>query len=259
MSPAPATQGYAVVTFLELVQALHSETGASGVAPTAVTGQTGENLRLVNWVKRADLKIQRRWINWKFLRNTFAAAGGNATSDGVNTLATPNDLKTWDLKTFTVIYPGETEKNPLPAFEFEEVKDEILDETNEGPPNRVIVMPDNSLLFEPVPDGIYTIGADYYQQPTALAANSDVSAIPEEYHESAILGRALIFYGNYENAPEAKKQGQELYAEGMQELENHQLPNQNYSRMRTGGGFEVVAGQYADFGSGGYGGGQYRY
>jgi len=231
------------MNFLELVQALHSECGAAGVAPTAVTGQTGENRRLVNWIIRADLKLQRKWINWKFLRATFSS--GNVTSQGVATLAKPADLKTWDLKTFKITYPGETEQYPLPAVEFENVKHTIIDD-NEGPPGRVIVMPDNSLMFEPVPDGAYTIGADYYSKPVALVANDDVSAIPEEYHESAILGRALMYYANFENAPEIRRQGEELYTEGLAEMENHQLPNQNYSRLRTGGGFEVIGGQFDD-------------
>lgn len=235
------------MTFLELVQALHYECGAAGVAPTAVTGQTGEARRLVNWVIRADLKIQRKWINWKFLRDVFDTA--NTTTPSTATLSAPAELHTWDLDTFTIIYPGETIANPLPAVEYETVKREVLD-TTEGPPARVIVMPDNTLRFEPVPDGVYTIGADYYLKPVALAANIDVSPIPPEYHESAILGRAMIYYANFENAPEIRKQGDELYTEGLAELENHQLPNKNYSRFRTGGGFEVIGGQFGDLDDG---------
>ena len=231
-------------TFLELAQDLHSEVGAAGVPPTSVTAQTGESLRLVNWIKRADMKIQRRWINWKFLRTEFTT--GNTTTASVGTLAAPTDLKTWDLKTMRIIYPGQTDEYPLPAVEYENVKRQILDD-NDSVPSRVIIMPDNSLLFEPYPDGVYTILGDYYRKPVPLANNTDVSAIPEEYHDSAILGRAMIFYANFENAPEIKQQGQELYDEGMQELENHQLPNQNYSRLRTGGGFEVIGGQFGDF------------
>jgi hypothetical protein len=231
------------VTFLELVQALHAEVGAAGIAPPAVTGQLGEAARLVNWIKRADLKIQRRWINWKFLRSTFSA--GNTTTQGVATLSAPADLNTWDLNTFMITFPGETDKNPLPAVEYENVKGAVIDD-NEGPPDRVIIMPDNSLLFEPEPDGVYTIDADYYKKPVELTNNSDVSAIPAEFHESAILGRAIMFYANFEGAPEMSTQGNELYMEGMQELENHQLPNQNYSRLRTGGGFQVIGSQFGD-------------
>lgn len=224
--------------YLSLVQLLHDESGAAGVAPTTVVSQTGEAKRLVNWVRRADLQIQNKWINWKFLRAEFTT--GNQTSDGVATLSKPATLKTWDLATFRIIYPGETVENPLEAVEYEDRKGDVFDTTT-GPPQVVIIMPDNSLRFEQVPDGIYTILADFYVKPTQLAVNTDISVIPEEQHETAILGRALMYYANHENAPEAKTQGQELYAEGLAELENHQLPNQNYSRLRTGGGFEVIA------------------
>ena len=229
--------------FLTLAQDLYREVGAAGVEPSAVTDQLGEANRLVGWVAQADYAIQNKWINWKFLREAFTV--GNVTAQGVATLAKPATLKTWDIETFRIIYPGQTEENPLDVVEYENVKRQVRD-TTEGAPYRVIIMPDNSLHFESVPDGIYTILADYYKKPIKLVANTDISLIPEEYHDTAILGRAMMFYANFENAPEIKMQGQELYAEALVEMENHQLPNQNYSRLRTGGGFEVLGGQYFD-------------
>ena len=228
------------MTFLELVQALHSEVGAAGAGPSTVVNQVKENARLVHWIKRADLRVQNKWINWKFLRAEFTT--NNVTSAGVATLSAPAILKTWDLDTFKILYPGDTEYSDIDVVEYEETKGEVLT-TSQGAPSRVIIMPDNSLKFDPVPDGVYTVQADFYKKPVALVNNTDISAIPEEYHLSAVLGRAMIYYGNFENAPEIKLQGQELYAEGLAEMENHQLPNKNYSRLRTGGGFEVIAGQ----------------
>ena len=70
----------------------------------------------------------------------------------------------------------------------------------------------------------------------------DVSVIPVRYHK-VILGRALILYANYENAAEAKTQGNETYTEQLARLENNQLPNQFGSRFRTGGSFEVIGGR----------------
>jgi hypothetical protein len=229
--------------FLTLSQDLHREVGAAGVEPSAVTNQAGENKRLVAWVKQADYKIQNKWINWKFLRTEFITA--NQTAAGVNSLAKPADLKTWDLKTFKIIYPGQTEENEIPGIEYEDLKGWVFGTSN-GPPGLVIVMPDNSLKFDVPPDGIYTILADYYKKPVKLVANTDVSLIPEEYHESAVLGQAMMYYANFESAPEIKQQGMELYEEGMLEMENHQLPNRNYSRARTGGGFEVMSGSGLD-------------
>jgi hypothetical protein len=224
-------------TYLELVQKLHRSVGAAGIQPSAVTSQTGEAQRLVDWVRDADNYVQKKWVNWKFLRQTFTAA--NATTASVATLAAPANLSYWDFKTFTIILPGETDKNPLSAIEYDKTKRDILDIT-ENVPWRVIVMPDNSLMFEPVPDDIYTINADYYDRPTLLAANADVSLIPEQFHQ-VILGRAMILYANFENAPEIKDQGEEIYVEQLALLENDQLPNQEYSRFNTGATIEVIA------------------
>jgi len=228
-------------TFLELVQDLHAEVGAAGVAPTTVVNQTGEAKRLVNWIKRADQQVKRLYENWKFLRAEYS----QATTATVNTLAKPAALKFWDVSseknTFKCLYNGDTDKSLIDVVEFDDVKDEILD-TDSGPPDRIIIMPDNSLLIEPTPDAAHTIYADYYvtAESTILANNSDVSVIPEEFHD-VILARAMIFYANYENAPEIKTQGTELYTEVLARLENSQLPNKFNSRFRTGGHFEVIA------------------
>ncbi len=222
-------------TYLELLDQLHRDCGAAGSEPTAVTGLRGEAKRLANWIIQADRYVQLKWVNWKFLRATYSAATAASTA----TAAKPAGLRYWDFKTFMMIEPGETDKNPIGAIEYDKVKAEILD-TSEDIPSRVIVMPDNSLLFEPVPDAAYTILADYYTVPTPLAANSDISDIPPEYHQ-IIIGRALILYSNFENAPEQKDQGEEIYTEQLALLENDQLPNQEHSRFNTGARIEVIA------------------
>jgi hypothetical protein len=222
-------------TFLELLRQLHKEVGAVGSAPTAVTGLAGEASRLANWVIQADNYVQLKWVNWKFLRGEFS----QATTASIAVLAKPATLKYWDFKTFKIIEPGETDKNPLAAVEYDKIKSDILD-TSEDIPWRAIVMPDNSLKFEPVPDAAYTIEADYYNKPTLLAANADVSLIPEEFHQ-IIIGRAMILYANYESAPEIKDQGEEIYVEQLALLENDQLPNQEHSRFNTGAMIEVIA------------------
>ena len=49
------------MTFLELCRRLAREVDASGSGPSAVTGQTGENRRIVDWVASAwqDIQLQR--------------------------------------------------------------------------------------------------------------------------------------------------------------------------------------------------------
>lgn len=222
-------------TFLELTQKLHRECGAAGAEPSAVTGLTGEAKRLANWIIQADNYVQLKYVNWKFLRNVYSVA----TVASTKTAAKPTGLRYWDFDTFTIIDTGATDKWPLDSIEYDKIKRDILD-TSEGIPWRAIVMPDNSLEFDPTPDAIYTIGADYYKVPTLLAANSDISTIPVEFHQ-VIIGRAMILYANFESAPEVKDQGEEIYTEQLALLENDQLPNQEHSRFNTGAGFQVVA------------------
>jgi hypothetical protein len=222
-------------TYLELVDDLHYSVGAAGTAPAAVTGLTGEARRLALWIQQADDYVQSLWVNWKYLRQEYSTP----TISGIATAAAPANLKYWDYKTFRIILPGETDKNPFQASEYDKAKMDILD-TDPDVPWRAIIMPDNSILFETVPDDAYTIEADYYDKPTLLAANSDVSLIPEEYHQ-VILGRAMILYSNFESAPEIKDQGEEIYIEQLARLENDQLPNQWNSRFNTGAMIEVIA------------------
>lgn len=216
-------------TFLQQVQALHRECGCAGTAPAAVTGQAGQNLRLVNWIIEADYIIQTLYVDWKFL---WKASSGLTTTATVATLAKPSDLNYWDFETFRLA------GDAIEVVEYHEIKDEILD-TSQTQPSRIIVMPDSSLKFEPVPDDTYTVSADYYQVPTKLAANADESAIPAEF-ELCVLGRAMMLYANYEGAPEIKTQGMELYVEHLARLENHELPNKQNARFKQGGYFAVM-------------------
>lgn len=220
-------------TYLELVQQLHRESGAGGAEPTSVVGQSGEDLRMVDWVREADNYVQNLWLNWKFLWNQVTLS----TATGVVSLSPPTDLNFWDFKTFKLNDPSivNADDEPLGFVEHDSIKMLIRDASLDQP-SRIILMPDNSIEFEPVPDKVYDIKADYFRTPTLLAANTDVSAIPETYHPT-ILGRGLILYANYESAPEIMSQGRQILGDFLPRLENHQLPNQRFSRYQSTGSF----------------------
>jgi hypothetical protein len=220
-------------TYLQLVQDLHREVGAAGVAPTAIAGQTGENQRLVKWVQEADNYVQTLWHNWKFLIDmSFSMSTVASTRD----MSAPVTVNMWDWKTFKI------DGDPIELVEYYKIRHETFDITIEDQPSRVIILPDNNLRFDPVPDAAYTITADYFVKPTLLAVDADISAIPEEFHSSVILGRAMVLYGNFENAAEIKDQGLELYSEFLGRLESLQLPNQHNARFNSEAApIEVIA------------------
>lgn len=222
-------------TFLQLVVDLHRESGAAGQAPSTVVGQRGEYNRLVNWIKDADLYIQDLYENWKFQRSSYS----EETLVGNNALPTVQDAAWYDEKTFKIIEEGETQENLIEVVEYDAIKSEIRD-TASGVPYRVIIMPDNTLEVDPVPDGAHTIKCDYYRNAVEMTGNGDVSVIPERFHK-AILGYALILYANYENAAEIMRRGETTFGQQISRLENSQLPNKFNSRFRTGGEIEVIA------------------
>lgn len=218
-----------------MVKLLHREVGAAGSEPSTVLNQRGEAKRLVDWIAQADFHVQMLWHNWKFLRAEFS----DDTVDGTRTMAKPSDHNRWDEKTFFL----DTD-NPLQVLEYETVKSEVFETSaaSETQPSTVIIMPDNSLRFDPVPDTVYTITADYFVTPTLLAADATVSVIPEEFHRNVIVARGQISYGNFENAQEQKDFGMEFYGEGLARLESLQLPNIFDSRYTSSGNMiEVIA------------------
>ncbi len=228
-------------TFLEIVQELHEEVGASGQVPASVTSQKGEAKRMVNWVRRADEYVQLLWHNWKFLRSEY----DEVTTVDVVQLPTVQGAQFWDEDTFKYYDAGGgTDPYQMDVVEYDDIKNEVRDQSKAAP-YQVIIMPDNTLEVQPIPDDVYRITGDVYLRPTLLQADDDVSSIPEQYHR-VILGRAMVLYANFESAPEMKEQGSEIYAETLTRLQNSQLPNKFLSQFRTGGIFEVIGSQSGD-------------
>jgi hypothetical protein len=208
--------------------------GAAGAGPVTVVDQRGEYLRLVQWVQQADWYIQTLYTHWNFLLVKEASI---STTAHTSTISKPVGLKQWDFDCFK--YSG----SPIEAVEYHKVRTEYYDTTIEGPPDRLIILPNNDIRVDPQPDAVYTFQSNYFLSPVRLDVtdNDDVSLIPEDFH-MAILGRAMILYGNYEDAPEIKQQGTEVYGEFFARLFDDQMPQeQNSGYKGTGGFFEVIA------------------
>jgi hypothetical protein len=227
------------MTLIQLAQALWRETGAAGTMPSTVTGAAGEWRRLVNYVINADKDVQALYDNWKFQRTAYSAE----VVAGAATRVAPDRIKMWDFDTFKIREAGDSagDEYPIEAVEYDAVKGETFDIT-EGVPSRIIVMPDNSLVLEQVPDAAHRILADYYVHPTPMSVDASTSVIPSYYHD-VILGRAIQKYANFEGAGNLSNEALELYGLWLPRLEGNQLWNQRHSRFRTGGGFEVIGSQ----------------
>jgi len=195
------------VNFLALVQRLHSETGRSTAAPTTVVAQTGQSLRLVNAVADAwtELQSERDW-RWMRGRTDAALTIGQQTYAGTDLgVATrfgrwrkedstysvclyisgsPNTLwqaTQWDLDTFRQLYIYRTMGQSTPIAW-------AIDESN-------------NILFGPAPAAAYKVRADYWKEPSTLAADADTPDMPDRFH-MLLVWRALQDIAKYDAAAE---------------------------------------------------------
>lgn len=221
-------------TFLDLVQDLHRESGASGAAPGSVTGQKGEALRLVEWVKMADIEIQNLHLDWKFLAGEEALT----ITDAADIYPPPADHRHYDRETFQLEL-ADGSKKPLTVQDELEVRSEIFyDEKSE--PWRVIIRNDDQLKFDEPPDQTYTCNYAYYTQPVEQTDNIDQSQIPNYYRYGVIVGKALEYYADYEDAPEARRKSQLLLGFWLPKLEADQLPGDRFMHAQAEGNHLVV-------------------
>ncbi|MBU2708877.1 hypothetical protein KCM76_22980 [Zooshikella marina] len=203
-------------TYLELCQQLRVECAASGSGPQSTINQQGEYERLVGWVRAANEEIQSEYFNWKFLwrKHRFITSIDPATNQRPFIYAPPDDLQVWRTKEVSI------NGYKVGVEEIEAI--EGIDVVR-GQPYHVIVLPDDSLQLVDAPDGDYEVVAEYYCKPQVFENDDDMSWIPSQF-ERLIIYYAMLYYANYENAPELKNQALEGINRLYPKLETHQLP-----------------------------------
>jgi hypothetical protein len=227
-------------TYLQISNDLARESGLSGAASSisAVTGQSGQALRVVEWVARAYKDIQNRH-NWRWLRSTFTVntssgddtyAFGDCTDSRLS--ATITRFKCWwpydengapNVKRYLTSggVGGEGWMTYLPWANFRAIFK--IGTQNNGQPVNFTIDPQNNLVLGPKPDGTYTITGEYQMSAQALAADSDTPEFHSDYHD-LIVWYALEKYGRFSAAPEALQQAQRESSRLMRQLEATQLP-----------------------------------
>ncbi len=240
-------------TFLQLTQDLRRECSVAGDGPTAVTGQINEYGRLVEWIKSAHEEIQSRWFNWRFLwkegsfstiidQGTYdltSSASMGGAGNVISDFASMDKYNPGSGRTGSKMWiSGTTQLNYVPWSDYDHSA-----YTDTGKPNSFTIKPNGSFALLPTPDAVYPITFEYYKTPTVLAADSDESPIPDRF-QSVIVARAVIYYANYDDAPELKTAGLERYKEILDQLEADQLDNSSEYRYSTNNDFVVQVSGY---------------
>jgi len=230
-----------MATYLTLCNDLARESGLSGSAASiaAVTGQSGQALRVVKWVARSYVDIQNRHPNWRWLRSTFTVdttasddtyAGTDCTDSRLS--ATITRFKRWwpfdesgapNVKRYLTSggVGGEGWITYLPWSNFRAIY--RIGTQNNGQPSHFTIDPQNNLVLGQKPDAIYTVTGEYQMSAQIIAADDDTPEMPSDYHD-LIYWYALEKYGRFSAAPEALQQAQRESARLMRQLELDQLP-----------------------------------
>ena len=219
------------MTFLQLVQRAHVESGRQGDAPSAVTGQTGMNQRFVNWVLTAYEFIQGMHETWLFRQTEFDFPTVSGTRNYTPAALGYTAFGNWKINpdennlSGIRIYSSVADEQHLEYLLWDDYKDVCKlgsTRTQSGRPTIVSVKPDMSLDLWPIPDGIYTVNGAYIKELQTMAANTDVPILPD-YH-MLIVWKALQYYGAFEEASAVYAHGENEFNLMLPKLEFSQLP-----------------------------------
>ena len=201
-----------MATFLELAQDMRREAGLTGTGPTAVTGQSGIELRIVNGIKRAWIRIQKHPKDWKWMWQEHDTGSGPLQSILNTTDYVLTDVgKTVYPNTFYsyLTATGVTDRQKMTFMDYEAFKAKYGSvNADAARPIVATIMPNGQLRLHPKPDDVYSIEFEIQKAPQVLAANADVPEMPTQYHD-LIVYEALKHFGKAENAPEVVKLAEE--------------------------------------------------
>jgi hypothetical protein len=218
-------------TFLQLCQDLRREAGISGTdsMPAAVTSQTGEMKRVVEWVKKAYRDIQNLHPNWHFLSTEFSFQTISSTSTYTKNSVSLTELGSWDPTTFRAYLTatGVTDEQELRYWpNWHKFRDAYLigaSRSTSGRPTDFSIKPDKSIVLWPTPSAAYTVVGEYFKRAQELSANADEPLFPQEFHD-ILVWRAIVFYAAHEAAPEVYAHGKSEYNRLLRALRRDQLP-----------------------------------
>lgn len=216
------------MTFLQMVQRLRQESGTSGSAPTSTQNQTGDFKRLVDWVSSAWMDIQNEKPDWFFMRQpiSFNTTAGKSTYSATEAGITSfGNYKKDSFRQYSIAlgYGSEQRLNFIPYDTFRDLYQYASMRTTSQMPVNFTIDPQKNFLLGPIPNDVYCVNGEGFALPTEFSSDSDRPTLPSQYH-MAIVWKALMYYGQFESAPEAYSHGQNEFRRLMNRLYEDQMP-----------------------------------
>lgn len=218
------------MNFLSICQGVAREAGVSDTLPASVTSQTGELKRIVEWVKAAHEDVVGLHQDWTFLRtrSSFTTTSG-IREYSLDTIGIEDTFGRWDEDSFRAYLTAtgrsdEQRLEPCDYDVFREIYDFGVAATVTGRPTVVSFRPESfAVLLSQTPNAAYTVTYEYWQRNTPLAANADEPAWSSDLHQ-ILVWRALMYYGEFEAAPESFTRGKNNYRRALTAMRRKYLP-----------------------------------
>lgn len=210
------------MNFLEICRRVASKAGIAGSTPATTVNQTGESLRVVNWVQDAYLDIQKRRDDWHFMRKSFSLT----TNVGFPTYikSTIPDLEKWR-KSSNKYDPrcylnSRNDEQFLIFVEWDDFNNTRLfgsQSQETGRPRDYSFSPDHSLVLWPIPDDNYTITGEYYRKAVSFKDNNEEPIF--DCFQMLIVYQALMYYAVYSSEPAVYLDSQKEFERLIDKLE----------------------------------------
>lgn len=219
------------MNFLQLCQRTRSEAGVPGTGPASVENQTGQLLRIVQWVEEAYEEIQNLQATWSFLQKSFNFKTISGQAEYTPTGVAINDLGDWKRNDFRIYNEAadETYLDYVPWDKFRPHYNYGAFREQEGRPTVITIKPDDSLFLYPIPDQILTVDGQYYRSPHVMSKNDDEPLFLTRFHMS-IVWKALMLYAGDLGAPDAYAHGQTQFKKIANKMRNKYLPQITFGR-----------------------------
>lgn len=182
----------------------------AGTNPTAVTGQSGRLLKIVNWTLESWKQIQNHRPDWDWMADTFTgsislAGGATYTPEGSWSITRFGRMRQDDLTTgFKALSmyktaDGVSDEQPLTQISWRTYRERYVRGTqNTDRPIEWAITPAKAIVFGPAPDDTYTVRGEYFHRANTMAANTDTPEMPEEYHELIAWWAVCLLHGHDE-------------------------------------------------------------
>lgn len=204
---------------------------------------SGEQLRFKGWVDAAWNELQTQRDDWQWMRSNSETGGGVSfvpvagqpfcdfgTGSGKLGIQSTVFGGKWVERSFRnyVTTTGKVSEIFMDMlYDIDRWRDGYYYGAQRNVQTRPVVLaiaPNRALLVGPPSDGSYTVYGDYYTAPLTMSNDTDLpTGLPPSYH-MLVVYRAMMYYGEYEPAPEVFDRGSRLYEELLRELDQNYGP-----------------------------------